>query len=92
MGMNEHYEDLKDSLKKLRREIEKIEGVDNQSREKLDRLLRSIQLKLEHPQDARHHQHLIEQLDDAIDHFEVSHADLTAIMNRIMVTLGNLGI
>jgi predicted RNase H-like nuclease (RuvC/YqgF family) len=90
--MNEHYEDLKDSLKKLRAEIEKIEGVNNQSREKLDRLVRSIQLKLEHPQDARHHEDLIDPLNDAIDHFEVSHPELTAIMNRIMVTLGNLGI
>jgi predicted RNase H-like nuclease (RuvC/YqgF family) len=90
--MNEHYEDLKDSLKKLRAEIEKIEGVNNQSREKLDRLVRSIQLKLEHPQDARHHEDLIDHLNDAIDHFEVSHPELTAIMNRIMVTLGNLGI
>ena len=90
--MNEHYEDLKDSLKKLRWEIEKIEGVDNQSREKLDRLVRSIQLKLEHPQDVTHHQDLIDRLNDGVDYFEVSHPELTAIMNRIMVTLGNLGI
>jgi hypothetical protein len=90
--MNEHYEDLKDSLKKLRWEIEKIEGVDNQSREKLDRLVRSIQLKLDHPEDARHHQDLIDHINDGVDYFEVSHPELTAIMNRIMVTLGNLGI
>jgi hypothetical protein len=88
--MNEHYEDLKDSLKKLRGEIEKIEGVDNQSREKLDRLVRSIQLKLEHPGDARHHQDLIDHLNDSVDYFEVSHPELTAIMNRIMIILGNL--
>jgi hypothetical protein len=92
MGMNVQYQHLKDSLRKLLEEIGKIESVDNQSREKLDRLASSVQLKLDHPQDARHHQHLIEHLDDAIDHFEVSHPDLTAIMNTIMMTLGNLGI
>ena len=92
MGMNAEYQHLKDSLKKLLAEIGKIESVDNQSREKLDRLASSVQLKLDHPQDARHHQDLIEHLDDAIDHFEVSHPDLTAIMNTIMMTLGNLGI
>jgi hypothetical protein len=90
--MNERYEDLKDSLERLRREIERIEGVDVQSREKLDGLVRSIQLKLEHPQDTRHHQDLMDRLNDDVDYFEVSHPELTAIMNRIMVTLGNLGI
>jgi seryl-tRNA synthetase len=92
MGMDVRYQHLKDSLKRLLAEIGEIESVDDQSREKLDRLASSIQLKLDHPQDARHHQDLIDHLNDAIDHFEVSHPELTASMNTIMMTLGNLGI
>jgi hypothetical protein len=44
------------------------------------------------PEDAAHHQSLLQDLRQSISQFEVSHPRTTAILNQIMVTLGNMGI
>jgi hypothetical protein len=83
-------------LKKLRKdldaEIDKMGDIDHISREKLDELVSCVDMKLQDPQNPAHHNILIGQLLDDIHHFEVTHPDLTMVMNRMLTILSNLGI
>jgi len=88
---------MDENLKKLKMDLdaqirEMGEGLDDISREKLDKLMRVVEMKLQRPDDPAHHERLIENLEDDIQYFEVSHPDLTMVMNRMLVMLGNLGI
>jgi hypothetical protein len=88
---------MDENLKKLKMDLdaqirEKVDGLDDISREKLDELMRFVEMKLQRPDDPAHHERLVEHLEDNIQHFEVSHPDLTAVMNNMLVMLSNLGI
>lgn len=83
---------VRQSLDQLRSEIEKLEGGDESSRERLNVLVADIEHKLSVPDDVEHHDALLQNLRDAIAEFEVSHPRTTGILNHIMVTLGNMGI
>ena len=67
-------------------------GLDDVSREKLDRLVRFVEKKLQEPQDPAYHDRLIGHLEDSINHFEITHPDLTTVMNDMLMMLSNLGI
>ena len=81
---------LRDDLQKLRNEINHVAAEDIESREKLNQLISELEAKLENPEEED--DNLIENLKDAIAHFETEHPRATAILNDIMVTLSNMGI
>lgn len=83
---------LRQSLNELRSELERLEAEEAQVRERLDALISGVETRLEQPDDAAHHQSLVQDVRDTIAEFEVSHPRTTAILNEIMVTLGNMGI
>ena len=85
-------EDLKKLKKDFDAEISKIEGLDDISREKLDKLVSHVETKLQKPHDPAHHDRLIGHLEDSIHYFEASHPDLTLVMNNMLRLLSNLGI
>jgi len=85
-------EKLRQSLKELRSELERLEAEETQVRTRLDALIAGVETSLEKPGDSVHHQTLVHDLRQSISQFEVSHPRTTAILNEIMVTLGNLGI
>lgn len=85
-------EKLRESLQELRSELERLETEEAQVRERLDALIAGVETQLEKPGDVTHHQSLVEDLRQSISQFEVSHPRATAILNEIMVTLGNMGI
>jgi hypothetical protein len=85
-------EQLQNVVEALRAEISRLEGIDAPSRERLNRLLGDVELKLEHPQDAAHHQYLVEQLSNDLTHFEVTHPALTKALNDLLATLSAAGI
>ena len=82
---------LHNDLKKLREEINHLAADDVDSRKRLNRLISEIEAKLENP-DSGEDNGLMNNLKDAIAHFETEHPRATAILNDIMVTLSNLGI
>jgi hypothetical protein len=90
-GLGMDKEQLKRLKKELDAEIRKMGNLDQISQEKLERLVSFIDMELENPNGSVHPEHLVEHLEDSIQHFEVSHRDLTTAMNNIMVMLGNLG-
>lgn len=83
-------EKLRESLDELRSEVERLE--DAQIRERLDALISGVETRLDKPEDTAHHQSLVQDVRQSISEFEVSHPRTTAILNQIMVTLGNMGI
>jgi hypothetical protein len=85
-------EELKKLKKDLDAKIHQMDGLDNISREKLDKLVRFIEMKLQKPNDPVHQERLIEHLEDNIQHFGVTHPDLTTVMNNMLIILSNLGI
>ncbi len=87
--MDEYLNKLK---KDLDTEIRKTQGLDDISREKLDKLLSYVDMKLQEPQNPAHDQLLIGHLEGNIRHFEVTHPDLTMVMNNMLTMLSNLGI
>ena len=84
--------DLKKLQKDLDVEIRNMGGLDDISREKLDKLVSYIEMKLQNPHDPAHHDRLLEHLEDNIYYFEATHPDLTTVMNNMLMMLSNLGI
>ena len=85
-------EQLRESLKELRSELERLEAEETQIRERLNTLISGVETRLDKPEDSAHHQSLVQDLGQSISQFEVSHPRATAILNEIMVALGNMGI
>ena len=85
-------EKLKKLKKDLDAQIHKMGDIDDISREKLDKLVSSVEMKLQQPHDPAHQDRLIGHLEDSIRHFEITHSDLTTVMNNMLMLLSNLGI
>jgi predicted nuclease with TOPRIM domain len=85
-------ERLRQSLNELRSELERLEAEEAQVRERLDALISGVEMHLDRPDDNAQHQSLVEDVRQSISQLEVSHPRATAILNEIMVTLGNMGI
>ena len=87
---------MDENLKKLKMdldaEIRKMSRLDDISREKLDKLLNYVDIKLQKPSDPANHDRLIGYLEDDIHYFEATHPDLTLVMNNMLTMLSNLGI
>ncbi len=87
---------MDENLKKLKMDLDakirKMEGLDDISREKLDKLVSYVDMKLQKPYDPVNHDRLIGHLEDTIHYFEVTHPDLTLVMNNMLTMLSNLGI
>lgn len=87
-------ENLRKLLEQLHDELERAESVD----EKGDELLRHIErdisdlLKRKGKGKRPADEPLIERLQDAIDHFEVTHPTLTTMLSEMMTILSNAGI
>lgn len=81
---------LHEDLKRLRDEINHLAADEVESREKLNQLIGELEAKLENPDEDD--EGLMDNVKDAIKHFEAEHPRATAILNDIMVTLSNMGI
>ena len=83
---------LQDELAKLRKEVNEAIDDNDAAREKLNLLISEIEKKLDEPTDEAQHNYLLKKIKDAIGQFESEHPRATAILNDIMITLGNMGI
>ncbi len=83
--------EINESLYNLRSAIQDVAGDNPEASDKLGALLDQLEDKLESESDANH-LHLVEDMQDALTHFEVEHPSITAILNQMMVTLGGMGI
>lgn len=83
---------LQQALATLREELGELTGDDSGSIEKLTILINDIESRIEQPEDADQYQSLVDATRDAITYFEETHPRATAILNDIMMALGNMGI
>ena len=80
-------------FQQLRAEVEKAPGLSEQTKAKLLRHVEAIErcANVANPDEAKA-QSGLERLSSSIEELEVSHPDLTNIIGRIAVALGNMGI
>ena len=84
-------EQLRQSLTELRSELERLKAEEAEVRKRLDAVVAGIETRLDAPGDIAHHHSLVRDLRRSTLQLEVSHPRATAILNRIMATLGNIG-
>jgi hypothetical protein len=84
-------EQLGKQLKLLQEELACMRAAEQHIQDKIDLLLTELNEKLEC--DAEHHEdEALGDLSNMLRRFEVEHPELTDSLNRVFVTLGNMGI
>ncbi len=81
---------LNEALQALRNEIDNL-NTDESRKQSLNALADQVEQQFDDSSNPEN-QGLIESLEETISEFEVEHPALTSIINRLLVTLGNMGI
>ncbi len=81
---------LNEALQALRDEINNLK-TDESRKQSLNALADQVEQQFDDSSNSEN-QGLIESLEETISEFEVEHPALTSIINRLLVTLGNMGI
>jgi hypothetical protein len=82
---------LAEDLNSLREQVAGLDTADEESRGKLNALIADIELRIESGE-VGDEDNLVSQVEQSIARFETSHPTLTAVLNNIMVSLGNMGV
>jgi ElaB/YqjD/DUF883 family membrane-anchored ribosome-binding protein len=86
--------ELRKLLDQLHDEINNTKTIDDKGRELLSDLESDIHALLERsgstPEQSQ--STLVQRLESALDHFEVTHPDLTMLISRLLESLSNAGI
>jgi cell division septum initiation protein DivIVA len=85
-------QEIDELLEKLNKEIEGIEPDDEKGQELLRDLSADIRELLERAESKQPAPSMMQRLATAIDHFEVSHPDLTAALSSASAILSTAGI
>ncbi len=81
---------INEALGALREEGERL---DNPAvKERLTNLVDNIEQNVDYSGLSGEHQDLVEDVKEAIVHFEVEHPSITGILNEVIMTLSNMGI
>lgn len=84
--------DLKESLDALQSELSKLQSADAELKDKITGIVERLEQQLDYPEDVEDGDSVTEHLRHVIEQFEAEHPSTTGILNRIMVTLANMGI
>jgi len=86
-------QNLNELLDRLRDELARTEVADEASRERIRHLEADIRrLRERSDESAEADDPMLERFEDAIDHFETSHPQLTMMISQMMTILSNAGI
>ncbi len=86
-------QDLRELLERLHNELERTGGRDEKEREMLRHLDTDIRSLLKRSgAKTEADESMLERLQDTIDHFEVTHPQLTTLLSEMMTILSNAGI
>jgi hypothetical protein len=83
---------LDESLQTLRAEIRALDSGDEEARQRLDRLVRDIETRIDNSNGAPGDDSLTSGLKAAILNFEVSHPRVAVLMNDVLEKLSAMGI
>jgi predicted AAA+ superfamily ATPase len=79
-------------LEQMHQEIKKTESVDEKGEELLHDLSEDIRNLLERTEELRLADSILQRIEQTIEHFEVTHPDLTAALSNLSAILSNAGI
>jgi len=85
-------EDLQKHLQGLREETEQLGSDNPEIKSQIDRLITEVEQHLQQPGNANQKDELVQGLESTIEQFETRYPRVTELLNRIMMTLGNIGI
>jgi hypothetical protein len=85
-------QELDELLAKLHKEIEDTQSLDEKGQELLRGLSADIQELLERSEGQKAAPSMLERMETSIDHFEVSHPELTSAISSLFTILSNAGI
>ncbi len=85
-------QELDDLLAKLHKEIEGIQSVDEKGQDLLRDLSSDIQELLGRTEEKKAAPSMLERIETSIDHFEVTHPELTSALSSLFTILSNAGI
>ena len=83
---------LQEQLEQLQRELANAEHLDSASRQRLEELHEEIEKALERSAGNDEYHRLGRKLQDAYEHFEMSHPTLSAAITRVIDGLAAMGI
>lgn len=84
---------LRELLERLHNELEHLEATDEAGRERLRHLDADIRSLLARSDEGvETDEPMLERLQESIDHFEMSHPQLTMMLSQMMTILSNAGI
>lgn len=83
---------LRADLARLREEIARADRGDAAELERLEQLAADVQRELDEENAVGDPAALVEELEEALSGFEARHPNLTAIVNSMLVALGNMGV
>mgnify|MGYP001766319040 CR=1 FL=1 len=83
---------LRADLARLREEIARADAGDREALARLQQLAEDVERELDEESMVGDPAGLVEELEEAITGFEARHPNLTAILNNVLVTLGNMGV
>ena len=85
-------QEIDNLLEKLNQEIEGIQPNDEKGQELLRELSADIRELLERAEAKQAPTSMMDRIESSIDHFEVTHPDLTAALSSLFSILSNAGI
>lgn len=87
-------QDLRSLLERLHTEIERNEPLDEKERELLQHLGADIRelLARSEGEETQAESSMITRLEESLDQFEITHPDLTMLLNKVLAILSNAGI
>lgn len=85
-------QELDDLLAKLHKEIEGLQSVDEKGQDLLRDLSSDIRELLERTEEKKAAPSMLERMETSIDHFEVTHPELTSALSSLFTILSNAGI
>lgn len=85
---------INNALEELRREIERLDLSDTETKERLTGLVESIEQRMAAAPGVVEEDQpdLLNEMNDAVTQFEVEHPRITGILNDIMMALSSSGI
>ena len=82
---------VKDLLQQLRSAVEKASGLPAESKAELEKLVAELERQTG-AAGTTEHRHGLNRLTEAVEGLEVSHPEITGLVNRIATALANVGI
>ena len=79
-------------LERFRSEINALEEVDVQVRERVNVLITDLEQQVETLDDAQRRRTALDRLTELTERFETEHPAIAGMLDRIIATLGNIGI